>query len=551
MQILAMANLISFQPPPADYPNYLASPQAERRPLPSARWLLLGLVLLCLVPRAMMALRIPSVCPDGVLYIHRAQAVEAGDLRTAFEDSLNVYPVILALLHRVGIEWELAAALWGVTISSLVVLPLWGWLRRQFDDRVALVACLLYIVQPKMIEWSPEIMRDQTFWFLFTLAIYWLWRAVTEVHYGYFLATGAAITLASLARVEGLFLLIPLTLWTFWRCLALRTGRRKLLVGAVLCVLVFPLLLVLINVGWVCSRSNWASIYLSPLTRVRPWLEFVLGHDTGDGGDGPPLRLGRMIWVFIPTMTRGLAPVFALLMFGGIWRWRNVWSRRDHQVLFCTAVVVMCGIWIQLWFDRAICPRYALPIMLMASPWAALGMLGLTARLARIAQGLRWGGHGQQAIVAAVAAIVVAINCTDAMTSNTKYFQSRRVAAELGYWVQREFSAPPVLVGPMDITPIVSYYSHSSPFRTFRWEAADDAILRIVAESHASVVLLPPGKLLKPGRCAALIERMKGLGLEPVVPAALAAASVDLYVLVRNHKNPPLTSVKTCTTTER
>ena len=244
-----------------------------------------------------------------------------------------------------------------MTISSLVVLPLWGWLRRQFDDRVALVACLLYVVQPKMIEWSPEIMRDQTFWFLFVLAIYWLWRAVTEIRYGYFLATGAAITLASLARVEGLFLLIPLVLWTFWRCLALQTGRQKLLVGAALCVLVFPLLLVSINVGWVCSRSGWASIYLSPLAHVRPWLEFVLGRDTGDAGDAPPLRLGRMIWVFIPTMTRGLAPVFALLMFGGIWRWRNVWRRRDHQTLFWTAVVIMCGIWIQLWFDRTICPR--------------------------------------------------------------------------------------------------------------------------------------------------------------------------------------------------
>ena len=388
-----MEQLISFQPPPADYPNHLASPHIERRSLPSAGWLLCLLVLLCLVPRAMMALRIPSVCPDGVQYIHRAQAVEAGDLRTAFQDSLNIYPVILALVHRAGIDWELAAALWGVTISSLVVLPLWGWVRRQFDDRVALVACLLYVVQPKMIEWSPEIMRDQTFWFLFTLSIYWLWRAVTEVRYGYFLGTGAAITLASLARVEGLFLLIPLAFWTLWRCLALRTGRRKLLVGAVLCVLVFPLLVVAINLGWVYGRSGWTSIYLSPLTRIRPWLEFVLGRDASDGGDAPPLRLGRMIWVFIPTMTRGLAPVFALLMFGGIWGWRHVWRRRDHQTLFWTAVVIMCGIWIQLWFDRAICPRYALPIVLMASPFAALGLLGLTARLLRIARWLHCGAR--------------------------------------------------------------------------------------------------------------------------------------------------------------
>ena len=190
--------------------------------------------------------------------------------------------------------------------------------------------------------------------------------------------------------------------------------------------------------------------------------------------------------------------------------------------------------------------------MLMASPWAALGMLGLTAHLARIAQGvLHWGNRGQLAVVAAAAAIVVAINFTDAMTSNAKYFEARRTAVELGYWVQREFSTPPVLVGPMDITPIVSYYSHRSPYQTFRWEAGDDSILRLVAETNAGVVLLPPGKLLKPQRCAALVDRMKSQGLEPVVPAGLSPASVNLYVLVRNHKDPHLTSVKPCATTDR
>ncbi len=276
-----MGLFVTFQTPPGEYANHLAVPQAERLQLPPAHWLLLILVLLCLVPRAMMAMRIPSVCPDGVLYIHVAQAIEAGDWSSASRDmGLNIYPLILTALHRMGLDWELAAGLWGVTVSSLVVLPLWGWVRRQFDDRVALIACLLYAVNPKFIEWSPEVMRDPTFWLLFMLAIYWLWRAVTEVHYGYFVAAGMAIILASLTRFEGLFLLIPLTLWAFWRFTALSgrqratcgagvspaqaTGaappqnyRKKLLLGVVFCVVVFPALLLAINVGWACGHSGW------------------------------------------------------------------------------------------------------------------------------------------------------------------------------------------------------------------------------------------------------------------------------------------------------
>ena len=45
-------------------------------------------------------------------------------------------------------------------MSSLTVLPLFGWTRRQFDDRLATIACLLYAVHPKLIEWSPELVRD-------------------------------------------------------------------------------------------------------------------------------------------------------------------------------------------------------------------------------------------------------------------------------------------------------------------------------------------------------------------------------------------------------
>ena len=194
---------------------------------PSARWLVLLLLLLCLAPRVVMALRIPSICIDGAVYVRHGPSLGGRRLPRAVlsRGGINIYPVILMLLHRLGLDWEVAGAVWGVTISSLVVLPLWGWVRRQFDDRVALVACLLYAVHPKFIIESPEVMRDPTFWFFFMLAIYWLWRAVTEVRYGYFIAAGAVITLALLTRVEGVFLLIPLVLWTFWRWLALREGR--------------------------------------------------------------------------------------------------------------------------------------------------------------------------------------------------------------------------------------------------------------------------------------------------------------------------------------
>jgi hypothetical protein len=533
--IVAMGQFFPFQPPPDEYPNHLALPRPEKLRLPQARWLLLFLVLLCLTPRVVMALRIPSVCPDGVLYVHLAQSIEAGDLKSGFREmSLNIYPLILVAMHRIGFEWEYGGLWWGVAISSLVVLPLWGWARRQFDDRVALVACLLYIVHPKFIEWSPEVMRDPTFWFLFMTAIYLLWRAVTEVRYGFFLAAGAAILLATMTRIEGLFLLIPLVFWTFWRFRALETDRRKLLLGVVLSVAFFPAILVLVNLVWLCGQGG---LRLDPIIRAAAWLQSAIGHADASGvGMDKPLPFRQMLWVFFPTMTRGLSSVFALLMFGGIWGWRRIWARRDHQPLFLAALALLCGIWIQMSYDKNICPRYALPIVLMASVFAALGLLGLLNRLSRIAAWLSWSGRTQSALRTMAVVLLLPIGLIEAMTSNVKYFETRRMAAAIGCWVDREFPSRPTLAGPVGITPIVSYYAHNAPYQAFVWEADDPQVLATVAQSGADVVLLRPAKELTQERCVSLVDRMRDLGLHSVDPVGLQGRQGDCYLLVRESR---------------
>ncbi len=535
-----MGHLFSFEPPPADYPNYLAALHPERRRLPSARWLLLLLVVLCLLPRVAMALRIPSIAGDGVNYVNAARALEGNNFRAAlWEGGLNIYLVILMLLHRSGLDWETAATLWGVTISCLVVLPLWGWVRRQFDDRVALVACLLYVVHPKFIMEGPELMRDPTFWFFFILAIYWLWRAVTEVRYGWFIASGAAITLASLTRIEGLFLLVPLFLWTFWRWLALETGRWKLLAGAVLCVGVFPLLLALVNVVWLYGHSDWALIRLSPLARVWPWLASMLGYEPSGGvaGSGSPPHIGRIIWRFFPTMTRGLSPAFALLMFGGIWGWRRVWSRRDHQAMFCTAMVMLCGIWVQAWsqwyLPGNINARYALPIVLMASPFAALGLLALAARGLRIAENRGWQVRGQRAAIVAIAALVVVPGMVDIVNNNRIHYGRRRMMVEVGRWARRESPTPPVIVGPWDFVLPISYYAQSNSYARYRYDESEEAILELIAQNKADLVLLRSSGQLTPERCERLVDHLKRRGFEPVRPDSLPDASGEYHVLVR------------------
>ena len=566
------------QPVPGDYPNHLANPEPERKTYPRAAVLLAGLVLLCLALRGWMALRIPGVSPDSILYIQLAQALESGDLRGGTEDmSINTFPIILMVLHRLGMDWETAGVLWDLVVSSLVVLPLFGWVRRQFDDRVALVACLLYAVQPKMIAWSPEIMRDPTFWFLFILSIHLLWRAITEVRLRLFVLAGLAVSLASLTRFEGFFLYLPLALWTFWRWRALAAQRqtgmsappRKLVLGAAACVAVLPSLVIAANLAWLSAAAGgWVTPRLGPLERVQSWLVSTMqsrgreveSRESRVESPEPDFRvstldsplsshpsLARTLWVFFPTMTRGLSPAFALLMLGGLWRWRRLWARRDHQPLFFTALLIMAGIWVQYWCDRLICPRYALPIMLMGSPFAALGLLGVTAWLVRLGGRLRFSARWQAAAVLAPTAVVCLVGIGDAMTCNRNYFAMRRHAVLLGRWLRDHPAdgarpAPPeMLVGPVGITQIVGYYAGGTDCRTYRLDNEDPSVVvAMVQQFRPNVLLLHPTHGMKEDRCAAVVERVAPLGLAPADPVQASHRPDPLRVLLRR---PPAVRV--------
>jgi hypothetical protein len=526
------------QPASKDYPNHLAEPEPQRRTLaPAGRWIVL-LLLACLVPRVVMAWCIPSINPDGALYIHLARALDAGDLRGGMQ-GMNVYPIILMGLHRAGLSWELAAKFWGVLVSTLVILPLFGWARRQFDDRVALVACFLYIVHPKFIELSPEVIRDSTFWLLFALSLYLQWRAITEVRIGLFLLAAAATVAACLTRFEGLYLYLPLGLWSLYRFLALRTNRGRLALGALLAVTALPALVLGVNLVWHQARGEWLLPRLDPLERVLHWVQSMLAGTPhlesapADAAMAGSLSFRRMLWVFFPHMTRGLSPALALLMFGGMWKYRKIWARRDHQALFYTSLVVMLGNWIQLWYDQRMCFRYALPIALIASVFAALGLLSLSDWLVSLAERLRLSDRARRLALVGPSVLVAALGLGAAVYATEQSLAARGVAVTLGHWL-RDRCQSPVLVGPEGLTPVTSFYADGRACLTYRLDSGnEDSVALLVEQAHPDVVLLHATKWMNAEQCEGLARRLCGNGLDPAYPPADAREYSGLQVLVR------------------
>lgn len=544
-----MAFTLFAQPLPADYPNRLREPVALRPTLTTDWRVPVGLVLACLVPRALMSLKIASVCPDGTLYIRLAEALGNGNLHAGLHEmSVNTYPLVLMFLHGIGLDWEVAGKLWGVLMASLAVLPLWGFVRRQCDDRVALVAALIYAFHPRLIEASPELIRDPTFWFVFALTLYLVWRAVTEVRLGLFLLSGLTFGLAFLTRVEGLFLLIPLVLWTVHRLLALERGRARLALGAALAVLLIPALLVVVNLVWLRNGSQWELMRTRPLELAHIWLGTLVGQppdpvrDAAYGfANADRMGYAQAAWFFIHNGEIGLTPVFALLMFGGLWVWRRVWLRADHRPLFYVSLAICSGIWIHLWCSQGTSHRYLFPIVLMGSPFAALGLLSLSAWVSRVAKREpAW----QAMLTVGLIVVVSIVGTADSLSSQYGF---RRAEPQLAHWIQQRFGPQPVILGSEGVTPVIGYYANAK-YHAFPAATSDGIVVASVDQWQPDVVLLLLSRRMQRSgweRFKDLVQQIEKRGFVLVSRSSLPAGCERLLVLARTPKESRMAQTPT------
>ncbi len=540
----------------ADYPNRLAAPAPQRTPVARRPLLVLGLLVLCLLPRSFLAWRAAAVCPDATLYIALAQALEAGDFRAGLHEmGWNTYPALLASLHWAGMDWETAGKWWGVLVSSLVVLPMFGWLRRQFDDRVATAGCLLYAVHANVIEWTPEVLRDPTFWFLFMLAVYLIWRAVTEIRWGLFFAAGLVGALAVLTRFEGLFLVIPLCIWAAARWRALHCARGRLVAGVIVVLAVCPLLLVSLNL-LVFRGESWMLLRLKPLEVAWAWLAGTpaprgpVPAPTAPGTTPsvplaapreaatwlvtlpPRLRPSQLTWAFLNELERGLTVVFGVPMLVGLWCWRRLLARADHLPAALLSLTVLGSMWVHLWFTEARCFRYPVSVVLVTTGFAGLGLLAMSLGLKRLALRRGLSPRWCRGLVALPLVLIAGVGLADALTKN---YQRRIQIAELGRWLADQCGVSRVLVSPDSSLRVAAYYA-AADCVTFPESTTADGLRDAVQGLQPDAILLAR-RQIRPEQLAQVLKRVEPLGYG-LVPEAQQLRGTDCAWVVTRRGCP-------------
>ena len=569
---------------PEKYENQLAldRPVAGARRAQPGVWI--ALLLVCLLPRLWMTWKIDTVCPDAVLYLRLAEALHDGNWSAGLEQiSLNTFTLILMLLQRLGADLTVAGQWWSVAVSTLAVLPIYGFARRQFDDRVGLLAAFFYAIHPAAIERSPEVVRDPTYWLFFTLSLYLSWRAIAELRWHLFAAAGMSVALAALTRFEGLFLMIPLAGWSLVRAWHFPAARWRLAAGGLIVVMSFPLAVYGIRVLWLGDAPVERMVRTDPLDRVRFWISSWLPDDEAAAGStavaavpaptvaakpvtnapeapapeaaapamavapaavalalhdanliaaevaprsfGSRMSTSESLHIFARKGIEGLNPFALLAAAVSVLAWWPLARRSDQLPLLALAATILLSSWIHMSFSGELSSRYFISVFLVMTPWSGLGMMWPPSRRLH---GLQNWAHDdwRPGVVAAVMLAALAIGCWSNafMTS----FAGRRQLADAARWTCQHYGADAQVWASRDNAALFGFYAHTQ----CRVLEANEvgALLDAVASSHADVILVPTGKK---HLAAALTASQARLGLKRIVVRGSDRARPELVMLVR------------------
>ena len=543
-----------YNNPLQDFPNplvagFVATP-------PSRPWTLVLLLLLCLAPRVWEARHWDFLWVDTLLYLQASEAIEQGNLEQALDQfGLNIYPVILTGLRHLGPDWETTGKYWSVLMATLTILPLWGWVRRQFDDRIALAACLCYCFHGRLVAVSPLIIRDPTFWFLFVSTLYWMWRAVVEIRLRLFVIAGVMLTLAVHTRTEGWILVVPLFGWMAGRLPTAAGTRTRLLVGEVLCLAIIPLSVVAVNVTLLHNHPRWEFLRTQHSKIVWDWWQsggalvpgqVTRAHVTAPGSAGPTGDANRLTTLvshesrfFLDRklairLVKGFTYVGGLLTLIGLCCGWRLLFRRDHLTLLLLNVLLLTMIRIR-YSQAGLDIRYFLPTVLIALPWTALGFFRIVAWAMRLVGSLCPGMTAHRTVFVSGLAVLTAVGSL--AEKNLPAAHMMHLQADMGRWILDHLGPQQSISGNGQVLPLAAYYARGQVIAIFDLDAPDERLPSAIETRKADVVLLWPNETYHRERNVwAETQIVTRFGYRRVSAEQLPCNCSELLMFVRNDK---------------
>ncbi|NLT23744.1 MAG: glycosyltransferase family 39 protein [Syntrophorhabdus sp.] len=343
------------------------------------------------------------ITPDGMLYIKVARLIGDGNWKGVYQEGFySAYPFLIVVFQKVFHDWETAGRMVSALAGSAAVLPFFLLLRRMFDVKIAAVAAIFFVVSPRLVEYSSDVLREPLFW-CFSIASLWAaWKGIDEEKWWFVVLASFFVGLSSFTRTEGLALVAIILLWMVWSLLYQRRKVRLWLAFVMVFLIAFP------------------AIFIAPLyflkSRAGDW---ELGHGVrkipslmrsanvalpADAGGTTPLpgeeaslltKIMRNRYVFSAWETsykylRSFHVVLIMFLLFGVIRRRTIpYSGKEVPLLIWCSVFFLVS-FVYAFKVSYVSTRHGLLMGIPSLLWVSAGFWEFSSRIARIAGRSRW-----------------------------------------------------------------------------------------------------------------------------------------------------------------
>lgn len=334
-----------------------------------------------------------------MLYIHIAKLLKNGDWKGVYEKGFySLYPFAILGFQKIFTNWETAGRMASVFFGSFTMLPLFFLFRKMFDLKITVVACIFFVLSPRIAQYSSDVLREPLFWMLSVSALWSGWKAISEKRWTYAVVSSFFTGLASFTRMEGVGLILILCLWSVWFLLYLEHNVKRFLMFLVLFFVSFPLIFTIPLYSLKLRTGKWEMGHV--VSKIPMMItNNSKAHDqsadneqaaTTWSGFGLVNTYTFFAWEAFYKFFRSFHVAFILLLFFGIFRRRAVgYSSNEVPALIWLSVFLIIAL-LYAYKASYISTRHGLLMGIPALLWVSIGFFELNARLSAFFQNRHW-----------------------------------------------------------------------------------------------------------------------------------------------------------------
>jgi len=412
---------------------------------------------------------------DGAFqFIPLAKLFAEGNFKAALgHGQLPLYPILIALLSKTGLDFEISGRLVSFTFSLMTIFPLYFLIKKIFNSKVAFIGCMFVAIHPYFARFSVDVLKDPLYVFLFISSIWLGWEAL-EKHKPYlFLVVGFFGGLTYLTRPDGLEIFLVMMGWILFSHLPQlrRDYWKRICAILLLCTTIFLLAIPYIlyihkTTGrWTISRTKHISALLG---QEKDMAQKYFGKAGNLAEKTSPWTTRRFFASLIYLLRKSqniFHPILGLLLLVGWMTRKPIPYRRGELYLlsFFTLhvfVLYLLLLHYSLWDEGQLVGshfsgRHVLPLVALSFPWMGVGFCVISDRSANwIEKRKPLGSHIHQKVFI----VLFIILFVSVLPKTLKSVRSEKIGRkEAGIWIKRDMKSKPIIITSMSR---VAFYAH-------------------------------------------------------------------------------------------